>query len=40
LSVAKELLKSLEFVNEKGLPLKFIPKLKLDRTLLEQPLYH
>lgn len=39
LSVARVFLKGLKFVNEKGQPLKMIPKLQLDPELLEQPLY-
>lgn len=39
IAVAKTLLKGLNFVNDKGQPLKFIPKLELDPALLEQPLY-
>lgn len=39
LSVAQTLMDGLKFVNEKGQPLKMIPKLELDPALLEQPLY-
>lgn len=39
-SVAKTLLSGLFFVNKNGQPLRMMPKLELDPTLLEQPLYH
>lgn len=34
------LMRGLRFVNKNGAPLNFMPLLKLDPTLLEQPLYH
>jgi len=36
----KVLLEGLRFVNRSGQPLRFMPMLKLDPELLEQPLYH
>jgi hypothetical protein len=38
--VTEILLRDLHFVNKRGQPLKLMPKLELDPTLLEQPLYH
>jgi hypothetical protein len=40
LRVSEIMLGSLHFVNKNGQPLKLMPKLELDPTLLEQPLYH
>lgn len=37
---AKILLEGLHFVNRNGQPLRMMPKLELDESLLEQPLYH
>ena len=34
------LMRDLRFVNKNGAPLNFMPLLKLDPALLEQPLYH
>ena len=39
LFVADLLMKGLNFVNEDGQPMKFMPKLRLDPALLQQPLY-
>ncbi len=36
----KILLEGLRFVNKNGQPLHMMPMLKLDKELLEQPLYH
>ncbi len=36
---AKILLEGLHFVNKRGQPLRMMPRLALDETLLEQPLY-
>lgn len=38
--VVKLLMRGLNFVNRKGQPLRPMPLLELDPTLLEQPLYH
>ena len=38
--IASTLQKGFRFVNQQGQPLKMMPLLKLDPTLLEQPLYH
>lgn len=38
--VASVLMRSLYFVNRNGQPLRFMKKLELDSSLLEQPLYH
>lgn len=40
ISNARILMQELRFINEKGQPLYMMPQLKLDETLLEQPLYH
>ena len=40
ITIGKALLKGLSFVNDKGRPMRFMPKLELDPALLEQPLYH
>lgn len=40
LRLAEALEKGLHFVNKNGQPLHMTPKLELDPTLLEQPLYH
>ena len=37
---AKMLMRGLNFINRRGQPLHMMPKLELDPTLLEQPLYH
>lgn len=37
---ARYLLKGLNFINERGQPLRMMKALKLDPALLEQPLYH
>ncbi len=37
---AKILLEGLRFVNKNGQPLRMMPMLKPEETLLEQPLYH
>ena len=36
----KILLEGLRFVNRNGQPLRMMPRLKLDESLLERPLYH
>lgn len=38
--LATLLMGNLRFVNKQGQPLRFMKKLELDPTLLEQPLYH
>ena len=40
LNVAQILMDGLHFVNKNGQPLRMMPMLKLEETLLEQPLYH
>jgi len=40
LANAKILLEGLRFVNKNGQPLRMMPLLKLDRAMLEKPLYH
>jgi len=40
LKLAKRLMGSLYFVNKRGQPLRMMPKLNLDPTLLDRPLYH
>lgn len=37
---ARVLMRGLYFINQNGQPLHMMPKLELDRALLEQPLYH
>ena len=37
--LARALLKGLHFVSRDGQPLRMLPLLKLDETLLDQPLY-
>ena len=34
------LLRGLRFINRNGQPLHMMPKLELDPSLMEQPLYH
>ena len=40
LRVSKILMGGLNFINRKGQPLEFMPKLELDPALLEAPIYH
>ena len=40
LHIIRLLMRSLNFVNKRGQPLRLMPQLKLDPALLEQPLYH
>jgi len=40
IEIAGILLRGMRFVNKRGQPLRFMPKLELDPALMEQPLYH
>lgn len=40
LKLATRLMDGLYFVNKRGQPLRMMPKLELDPTLLQEPLYH